>query len=45
MDDAVTVGLLYILQHLDKPGTYARILFGNFSLAFNNIIPNLHLSK
>ncbi|KAF7700471.1 hypothetical protein C0J45_2348, partial [Silurus meridionalis] len=30
-----------ILQHLDKPGTYVRILFINFSSAFNTIIPTL----
>jgi len=32
------MGLHYILQHLDKPGTYARILFVDFSSAFNTII-------
>uniref|UniRef100_A0A8C9W7S9 Reverse transcriptase domain-containing protein n=1 Tax=Scleropages formosus TaxID=113540 RepID=A0A8C9W7S9_SCLFO len=44
-DDAVNMGLHYILQHLDKPGTYARILFVDFSSAFNTIIPHLLLSK
>ncbi len=39
------MGLHYILQHLDKPGTYVRILFLDFSSAFNTIIPNLLLSK
>ncbi len=34
------MGLHYILQHLDKPGTYARILFVDFSSAFNTIIPD-----
>ncbi len=29
VDDAVNMGLHYILQHLDKPGTYARILLWN----------------
>ncbi len=33
VDDAVNMGLHYILQHLDKPGTYARILFVDFSSA------------
>ncbi len=37
VDDAVNMGLHYILQHLDKPGTYARILFVDFSSAFNTI--------
>ncbi|KAL0148948.1 hypothetical protein M9458_055752 [Cirrhinus mrigala] len=41
VDDAVNVGLHYILQHLDKPGTYARILFVDFSSAFNTIIPDI----
>ncbi|KAK3522788.1 hypothetical protein QTP86_034647, partial [Hemibagrus guttatus] len=41
VDDAVNMGLHYILQHLDKPGTYARILFVDFSSAFNTIIPAL----
>ncbi len=40
VDDAVNMGLHYILQHLDKPGIYARILFVDFSSAFNIIIPN-----
>uniref|UniRef100_UPI003AAE868F uncharacterized protein n=1 Tax=Centroberyx gerrardi TaxID=166262 RepID=UPI003AAE868F len=31
VDDAVNTGLHYILQHLDSPGTYARILFVDFS--------------
>ncbi|KAK3533985.1 hypothetical protein QTP70_035008, partial [Hemibagrus guttatus] len=39
VDDAVNMGLHYILQHLDKPGTYARILFVDFSSTFNTIIP------
>ncbi|XP_072556770.1 uncharacterized protein [Paramormyrops kingsleyae] len=33
VDDAVNMGLHYILQHLDRPGTYARILFVDFSSA------------
>ncbi len=39
MDD--NIGLHFILQHLDKPGTYVRILFVDFSSAFNPIIPSL----
>ncbi len=34
------MGLHFILQHLDRPGTYVRILFVNFSSAFNTIIPD-----
>ncbi len=33
------LGLHYILQHLDIPGTYVRILFVDFSSVFNTIIP------
>ncbi len=45
VDDAVNMGLHFILQHLDRPGTYVRILFVDFSSAFNTIIPNLLLPK
>ncbi len=45
VDDAVSVGLQYVLQYLDRPGTYVRILFVDFSSAFNTIIPNLLLPK
>ncbi len=41
VDDAVNMGLHYILQHLDKPGTYARILFVDFSSTFNTISQEL----
>ncbi|KAK3574191.1 hypothetical protein QTP86_004415 [Hemibagrus guttatus] len=34
------MGLHYILKNLVNPGTYARILFVDFSSAFNNIIPD-----
>ena len=45
VDDAVNMGLHYILQHLDSPGTYARMLFVDFSSAFNTIIPEVLLTK
>ncbi len=41
VDDAVNMGLHYILQHLDRPGTYVRILFVDFSSAFSTIVPSL----
>ncbi len=41
VDDAVNMGLHYVLQHLDRPGTYVRILFVDFCSAFNTIIQNL----
>ncbi|KAM9816508.1 uncharacterized protein ACBT44_010817 isoform 1-T1 [Syngnathus typhle] len=39
VDDAVNMGVRYILHHLDTPGTYARILFVDFSSPFNTITP------
>ncbi len=45
MDYVVNMGLHYVLQHLDRPGNYVRILFVDFSLAFNTIIPNRVLPK
>ncbi len=45
VDHAVNMGLHYILQHLDRPGTYVRILFVDFSSAFNAIIPNTLQNK
>ncbi|KAK2901605.1 hypothetical protein Q8A73_011351 [Channa argus] len=41
VNDAVNMGLHYVLQHLDRSGTYVRILFVDFSSAFNTIIPSL----
>ncbi len=41
VDDAVNLGLHYVLPHLDRPGTYVTIMFVDFSSAFNTIIPNL----
>ncbi len=37
VDDAVNMGLHFTLQHLDRPGTYVRILFVDFSSAFNTL--------
>ncbi len=45
VDDAVNMRLHYVLQHLDRPGTYGRILFVDFSSAFNTIISNHLLPK
>ncbi|KAK3554261.1 hypothetical protein QTP70_020119, partial [Hemibagrus guttatus] len=45
MDDAINMGLHFILQHLDKSGTYVRLLFVDFSSAFNTIIPTLLQTK
>ncbi len=40
MDDAVNVGLHYILHNQDSPGTYARILFVVYNSVFSTIIPD-----
>ncbi|KAK3511193.1 hypothetical protein QTP70_032231 [Hemibagrus guttatus] len=45
VDDAVNMALHFILQHLDSPGSYARILFVDFSSAFNTIVPALLREK
>ncbi len=45
VDDAVNMGVHFILQHLDRPGTYVRILFVDFSSAFNTIIPDTLQNK
>ncbi len=45
VDDEVNMGLHYVLQHLDRPGAYVRVLFVDFSSTFNTIIPNLLLPK
>jgi len=34
-----------MMQHLDSPGTYARVLVVDFSSAFNTIIPEVLLHK
>ena len=39
VDDAVAMALHSILQHLEHTRTYARILFVDFSSAFNTILP------
>ncbi|KAK3553372.1 hypothetical protein QTP70_003538 [Hemibagrus guttatus] len=39
------MALHFILQHLDSPGSYARILFVDFSPAFNTIVPALLRDK
>ncbi len=45
VDDAVNMGLHFILQHLDRPGTYVRNQFVDFSSAFNTIIPETLQNK
>ena len=45
VDDAVVLALHRILQHLETSGTYARVLFVDFSSAFNTIIPRKLFDK
>ncbi len=45
VDDAVNMALQFILQHLDRTGTYVRILFVDFGSAFNTIIPDTLQNK
>ena len=39
VDDAVCLALNSVYKHLDKRNTYARMLFIDYSSAFNTIIP------
>ena len=43
--DAINTALHCALTHLEQPGTYARLLFVDFSSAFNCIIPGRLVSK
>ncbi len=45
VDDAVNTGLHFILQHLERPGSYVRVRFVDFSSAFNTIIPDTLQNK
>ena len=45
VDDAVALGIHYMLQHLDFPRTYVRMLFVDYSSAFNTIIPGKLFEK
>jgi hypothetical protein len=38
-DDAITIALYAALTHLDKKNTYVRMLFIDYSSAFNTIVP------
>ena len=45
VEDAILVFLLNVYKHLDMPKNYCRILFGNFSSAFNTIQQHFLTSK
>ncbi|KAK0149886.1 RNA-directed DNA polymerase from mobile element jockey [Merluccius polli] len=40
-EDAVAAVLHTALSHLELPGTYVRLLFVNYSSAFNTIVPDI----
>jgi len=44
-DDATATLTHLICEHLDKPGTYVRLLFVDFSSAFNTMLPSVLISK
>ncbi len=44
-DDAITIALHTALNHLERQGTYVRMLFIDYSSAFNTIIPDILISK
>ena len=39
-DDAISIALHTALSHLDKRNTYVRMLFVDYSSAFNTIVPS-----
>ena len=45
VEDAVATLLELVCRHLDRPKTYCRTLFIDFSSAFNTIQPHIMLSK
>ena len=44
-EDAITIALHSALSHLEQPGSYVRMLFLDFSSAFNTIIPSILVQK
>jgi hypothetical protein len=44
-DDAVSIALHTALSHLDKRNTYVRMLFIDYSSAFNTIVPSKLINK
>ncbi|MCI4378954.1 hypothetical protein PGIGA_G00222290 [Pangasianodon gigas] len=44
-EDAVSTALHCVLSHLENKNTYARMLFVDFSLAFNTVIPSKLITK
>lgn len=44
-EDAITTALHLALTHLDSPNTYVRMMFIDFSAAFNTVIPSKLICK
>ncbi|KAL0200139.1 hypothetical protein M9458_003326, partial [Cirrhinus mrigala] len=44
-EDAVSIVLHSVLTHLDNTNTYARMLFVDFSSAFNTVLPSKLITK
>jgi hypothetical protein len=44
-DDAISIALHTALSHLDKRNTYVRMLFLDYSSAFNTIVPMKLITK
>ncbi len=44
-EDAIALALHTVLRHLEKHGNYVRMLFIDYSSAFNTIIPDILVSK
>jgi hypothetical protein len=44
-DDAISILLHTALSHLDKRNTYVRMLFIDYSSAFNTIVLTKHITK
>ena len=44
-DDTISIALHTALSHLDKRNTYVRMLFIDYSSAFNTIVPSKLITK
>lgn len=45
MSDAISTLIHFVLKHLENPAAYARLLFIDFSSAFNSIQSHILLKK
>jgi hypothetical protein len=44
-DDAISIALHTVISHLDKRNTYVRMLFIDYSSAFNTMLPTKLITK